>query len=171
MDDPTELEGKMAFDRAFASLAAQRTDLQQLQGRAKDLIGFLTLAASFLGAFGKATVEGIFGELDSQPKCLLYVFLALPAITLLTCLFVMVPRSFWVFDLNAESVADAMKSRQPGEGFATTTRMYLWYVYELAPFAEANTRPLKLRKWAIWCATSSLAASVAIVGYLAVGNI
>jgi hypothetical protein len=170
VSDTAELEAKMAFDRVFANLAAQRTDLQQLQGRAKDLIGLITLAASFLAAFGKSPVEGILANLSDRPAGILWVFLALPAITLLSSLFVLMPRSFWLFDVNAESIATAMKSRAPDEGFADPARFYLWYVVELSTFLETNTAPIRRRKRAIWCAAASLVASVGLIGYLVIGS-
>jgi hypothetical protein len=171
MDDPGDVEAKFAFDQALANLAAQRTDLQELQGRAKDLIGLLTLAATFLGAFGKNSVEGLFSALSSQPRCELYTFLAFPAVTLVACLYVMVPRSFWLFGVNAESVAASIRSRESGEGFTGPAQLYLWYVDELAPFSKRNTTKIRWRKWAIWLATAGLAGSVAFTGYLVVGKI
>jgi hypothetical protein len=166
VDNPVELEAKVAFDASFAALAAQRTDLQQLQARAKDLIGFLTLAASFLAAFGKSNVEGVLSELSSGPASVRWLFIALPVVTLGACLYVLIPRSHWVFNVNAESVATAMDGRASDEGFSTPKDLYLWYVIELAGFQTKNIPPLQRRKYAVWCATAALAGSVMLIGYL-----
>lgn len=156
----------MAFDRVFANLAAQRTDLQQLQGRAKDLIGLITLAASFLAAFGKDSVGGILSNLSSRPHWMLWLFLALPAVALLASLYVLLPRSNWLFDVNAQSVTTAMIGRPANVKFTSPAQFYLWYVTELSTFLEENTPRLRWRKRAIWCSAASLVASVALIGYL-----
>jgi hypothetical protein len=171
VSDAMELEAKMAFDRVFVNLAAQRIDLQQLQGRAKDLIGLITLAASFLAAFGKDAVGSVLPDLAHQPPWFLWLFLALPAVTLLASLYVLIPRSHWVFDVNAESVKRNMDNRPDAQRFRDPTEFYLWYVVELSPFLEQNTKPLRTRKWAIWCSAASLVASVAMIGYLVASTI
>ena len=49
-NEQVEAEAKLAFDQELAALTAQRTDLKELQGKAKDVVGLLTLAGTFLGA-------------------------------------------------------------------------------------------------------------------------
>jgi hypothetical protein len=61
--EAAKLEAKLAFDQA----AAQRTDLKELQSKAKDLIGLLTLAVTFLGAFGKAYADSVLKQLSLEP--------------------------------------------------------------------------------------------------------
>ena len=133
----------MAFDQAFAGLAAQRTDLQHLQGRAKDLTGFLTLAASFLAAFGKSYVEGLFGELDSRPDWMMWLFV----------------------------VRDAVAGRTPAVGFSRPSDFYMWYAEELCGFLGKNSPALQRRKYAVWIATASLAGSVILIGYLVLSKV
>src|SRR3954464_170761 len=87
-DSPLDIEAKLAFDQEIAALTAQRTDLRDLQGTAKDIIGLLTLSGPFLGAFGKAAVGGILEKLSHPGRWQVVVFGTLPLIALIGCVFV-----------------------------------------------------------------------------------
>ncbi len=166
MTDTRELEAKMAYDQAFAILAAQRTDLQQMQSKAKDLIGLLTLAATFLGAFGHANAGAVLNSVKAHPVWVIVMFLIFPVFTAIAAIYVMTPRDKWIFNLNAASVRDDMKKRDPTVVFRSAEAFYLAYVAKLTEFQQRNAGKLKTRKWALWAATASLLIAIAFTGIL-----
>lgn len=157
-----EMEAQLAFDQAGALLAAQRTDLKELQSKAKDLIGLLTLAATFLGAFGKANADTVLKQLQEQPVAWTVVLVALPAVAAGAALYVMTPSSKWTFNIDAASIKTSMKNRQPNVRFAGPVAFYLAYVDVFNRFRTQNEKRLRYRKYAVWLATIFL---VATVGY------
>ena len=165
-DDPRAEEAKLAFDQALASLEGQRQNLFSYQGRAKDVISLLTLAATFLGAFGKANVDGILGQLHSRPVWVTWLFIALPALTLISALYVMLPRRGWLFTINAESIAENIARRPPDAVFADNAQLYLAYVSVLSRIFHANVSPLARRWYALGCAMLFLVCTIAMIGIL-----
>lgn len=139
MDDPRAVEAKLAFDEAESSLAAQRDNLNSLQSKAKDLIGLLTLAATFLGAFtggDSDAVEGIWARLNSGPGWLITLFVAFPALTVAFALVVVLPRGGWIFNMDAATIRASMLSRKdnPSVAFADLEQLYLGYTEVLIGF-------------------------------------
>ncbi len=170
MSDAAELEAKMAFDQALALLGAQRTDLKELQSKAKDLIGLLTLAATFLGAFGKAYTDTVLQRLKGEPIAVTVILVVLPSITALAAVYVMTPSSKWIFNIDAESVRSAIIKRPPTAKFSSAQAFYLGYVAVISRFQQQNEKRLKPRKYGVWIATIFLVITVAFTGYLVLSS-
>jgi len=164
--DTRELEAHMAYDQAFALLSEQRTSLQGIQSKAKDLIGLLTLAATFLGAFGHANADAVLNTVKAQPDFVIFAFLTFPVLTGLAAIYIMTPNDGWLFNLDAASVRDDMKARDPANVFSSAEAFYLAYVTKLKTFEIRNERRLKRRLWALWGATGSLLITVVFTGTL-----
>ena len=160
------MEAKLAFEQASSSLAAQRTSVADLQSRAKDIIGLLTLSATFLGAFGKSNVDGVLDQLHHRASWETWVFIGLPVLTLSCCLYVMIPRGRWLFVINAESIATNMSHRAPDEAFADVAELYLAYIGILNGFVRTNAPHVLRRVRTVWLAMFSLAGTIATVGIL-----
>jgi hypothetical protein len=169
-NDPRTEEAKFALDQALAGFEGQRNNLLDYQGRAKDVLSLLTLAATFLGAFGKANVDGVLDQLHHRPEWWMWLFIGFPVLTVIATLYVMLPRrgarSNWVFVLNAESIAQSMEHRQPNVVFADNAQLYLAYVGVVSRFLDANTAPLRRRRTALWLAMLFLVGTIATVGIL-----
>lgn len=171
MDDPRTAEAKLAFDEAAASLAAQRDNLDSLQGRAKDVIGLLTLAATFLGAFtggNSDAVEGIWVRLHEGPNWLMILFVAFPVVTVGCALLVMLPRGLWIFNMDAATIRTSMLERKnnPSVAFTNLEELYLGYTEVLIGFEKHNAPALLRRKYLVWASMVSLGLTIALVGYL-----
>jgi hypothetical protein len=161
-----ELEAKLAFDQASALLVAQRTDLKELQSKAKDLIGLLTLAVTFLGAFGKANADMVLGQLTHRPLVLTAILVVLPAVTAAAALYVMTPSSKWTFNIDAETMKESIQKRPSNVRFAGPQAFYLAYVELLNRFRTQNEKRLRYRKYGVWLATIFLVATIAYTGAL-----
>jgi hypothetical protein len=164
--EAAKLEAKLAFDQAAALLAAQRTDLKELQSKAKDLIGLLTLAVTFLGAFGKAYADSVLKQLSLEPFALTVILVALPAVTAAAALYVMTPSSKWTFNIDAQSIKASMENRPPYVKFADLEGFYLAYVDVLIRFRSQNENRLRHRKYGVWLATIFLVATIGYTGAL-----
>jgi hypothetical protein len=169
-DDPRTEEAKLALDQALAGFEGQRNNLLDYQGRAKDVLSLLTLAATFLGAFGKANADGVLDQLHHRPAWWMLLFIGFPVLTLASTLYVMLPRRGsrrnWVFALNAESIAQSMEHRRPNAVFADNAQLYLAYVGVVSRFLNANTAPLRRRRNALWLAMLFLVATIVTAGIL-----
>lgn len=165
-DDPRTEEAKLAFNQALAGLDGQRKDLLNFQGRAKDFVSLLTLATTFLGAFGKANVDGILDQLHHRPAWITWLFIGLPVLTLACALYLMLPRNRWLFVINAESITQNIARRLPDTVFADNAQLYLAYVGVLSRIINANTPPLRRRRYALWLAMFFLVGTIATVGIL-----
>lgn len=165
-----ELEAQLAFNQAGALLAAQRTDLKELQSKAKDLIGLLTLAATFLGAFGKANADTVLKQLLEQPVPWTVVLVALPAVAAGAALYAMTPSGKWTFNIDAASIKTSMKNRQPNVKFDGPVAFYLAYVDVFNRFRTQNEKRLRYRKWAVWLATIFVVATVGYTGGLVLAS-
>jgi uncharacterized membrane protein YbjE (DUF340 family) len=161
-----ELEAKLAFDQAGALLAAQRTDLKELQAKAKDLIGLLTLAVTFLSAFGKAYADAVLNQLSQQPVALTAILVLLPALTAVAALYVMTPSSKWTLNIDAESIKTSIQNRSPNVKFTGPVTFYLAYVNVLTRFRAQNETRLRHRKYGVWVATIFLVATIGYTGAL-----
>lgn len=171
MDDPRATEAKLAFDEAQASLAAQRDTLNSLQSKAKDVVGLLTLAATFLGAFtggDSDAVEGIWASLNAGPGWRIALFVTFPVVTVACALLVMLPRSGWIFNMDAATIRSSMLDRKddPSVAFADLEELYLGYTEVLGTFQEHNAPALSRRKYLVWASMLSLGLTIAMVGYL-----
>ena len=165
-----ELEAKLAFDQANALLAAQRNDLQGLQSKAKDLIGLLTLAATFLGAFGKANADTVLKQLSGQPVALTAILVLLPALTASAALYVMTPSSKWTFNIDPQSMKVSIQSRAPNVRFADPRAFYLAYVDVYSRLRQPNEMRLRYRKYGLLLATVFLVATIGYTGALVLAS-
>ncbi|SUA14148.1 Uncharacterised protein [Mycolicibacterium aichiense] len=156
----------MALDQAFAELDGQHTELAGLQSKAKDIIGLLTLAATFLGAFGKAYSDSVLHSVMDMSGWVLAAFVMLPVVTALAAIYVMKPRSGWMFTLDGSSMATDMRGRAPDVKFQSAESLYLAYVGKITELLDANQPHLKRRKWALWTALLTLLCTVAFTGGL-----
>lgn len=156
-------EATLAYNFQVQALEAQRGELATLQTRGKDFVGLLTLAGSFIGAFGKEQVGGILAELSAGPNWLRLLFVALPLLAFGLSLWVMVPRGEWAFGVSGIEVRANMEARTAGSGFSSPERMYLAYVGVVHRLWEGNARRLRYRMWAIWAVAASLAGVVVLV--------
>jgi hypothetical protein len=171
MDEPRTVEAKLAFDEAAAALSAQRETLNSLQSKAKDLIGLLTLSATFLGAFtGGAgdAVESIWSRLNNGPEWLMVLFVGLPGVTVACALLVMLPRGLWIFNIDAGTIRTSMDSRKddPSVAFANLEELYLGYTQVLIGFERHNAPALARRKYLVWASMVGLGLTIGLVGYL-----
>lgn len=165
--DVAEVEAKLAFDQGLALLGAQRTDLKDMQSKAKDLIGLLTLSVTFLGAFGKAYADGILSHLHGQKWPWLVVLVALPILTLIAGLYVMTPSSKWTFNLDAASVKRSMNRRIAAhQQFDSVADLYLAYVDVFDRLQLGNQDRIRRRKYAVLGATLFLASTIVYTGWL-----
>jgi hypothetical protein len=172
LDAVRQTEAKFAFEQQIDALSSQRNELAHLQGRAKDILGLLTLAGTFIGAFAKAgdsssTNTGLlFQELSTSPGWIVFMFAALPLLTFASCLLVLWPRT-WIFNISGKSIVDHMQDRQSNEGFASDERLYMKYIEKLhTDFAGPNAERLRSRGWALWIAMTALIAEVGLIVYL-----
>lgn len=167
-----ELEAEFAFDQQLEVLSVQRDELDHLQNRAKDILGLLTLAGAFIGAFAKGgttttTNAGLlFQELSDAPGIVVFFFAALPLVTFACCLFVLWPRTDWIFNISGHSIVKQMQDRRENEGFANKTRLYVSYVRKLNDFARPNAERLRRRGYALWTAITALAIEVLLIAFL-----
>ncbi|OBI64208.1 hypothetical protein A5706_15660 [Mycobacterium sp. E796] len=168
--EAAELEAKLAFDQASALLAAQRTDLKELQSKAKDLIGLLTLATTFLSAFGKAYADTVLKQLKDQPLALTVILVALPVVTAVAALYVMTPNSKWMFNLDGASIKLSMQNRKPNVKFADPRAFYLGYTAVFSRLGADNEKMLRHRKYGVWIATISLVATIGYTGGLVLAS-
>jgi hypothetical protein len=165
-----ELEAKLAFDQASALLAAQRTDLKELQSKAKDLIGLLTLATTFLSAFGNAYADTVLKQLKDRPLVLTVILIVLPAVTAAAALYVMTPNSKWMFNIDGASIKASMLSRPANVKFADPKAFYLGYTAVLSRLGADNEKRLRRRKYGVWIATISLVATIGYTGGLVLAS-
>ena len=169
-DPALRAEARFALDQAWATLSAQRGDLTDLQSRAKDLMGFLTLAGSFLAAFGVASADGVAPPLLVESPAWQRVLLAvLPALTVAACLYVLVPSSGWRFAVDSRSVAASLAGRPPDVGFDDEADVHLFYAESLRRLVDANMERLRWRMWALWVAVGGLATTTLLVVVVVVG--
>jgi hypothetical protein len=162
-DPAVEAEARFALDQAWAALTAQRADLADLQSRAKDLIGFLTLAGSFLGAFGVASANRLPELLGETPAALVALLALVPSLTFAACLYVLAPSTGWRFAVDSRSVAASMAGRAPDVGFDDVAQVHLFYAEALRRLLDANTGRLRRRMWALWVAVGGLAVTTVLV--------
>jgi hypothetical protein len=162
-DPAVAAEARFALDQAWATLSAQRGDLTDLQSRAKDLMGFLTLAGSFLGAFGVAATDGLPRLLAGSAAWQTALLALLPSVTVAACLYVLVPSSGWRFAVDSRSVAASMAGRPADVGFDDEAQVHLFYAESLRRLVDGNMRRLRRRMWALWLAVGGLAATTLLV--------
>ncbi len=122
------------------------------------MLGFLTLAGSFLGAFGVAG-DGALARLAGAPAVATLLLAVLPAVTLLACLYVLVPSSGWRFAVDSRSVAQSLGSRAPDVGFDDVAAVHLFYAESLRRLVDDNMARLRRRMWALWVGLGGLAGT------------
>jgi hypothetical protein len=127
--------------------------------RAKDLVGLLTLAGGFLGAFGVAQPDGLSGLLDDAAAWQGVLLAVLPSVTFLACLYVLLPSSGWAFAVDSRSIAASLADRPDDVGFDDEAGVNLFYAESLRRLVDANMARLRHRMWALWVATGALAAT------------
>jgi hypothetical protein len=152
-------EARFALDQAWAALSAQRGDLTELQTRAKDLVGLLTLAGGFLGAFGLAEPGGLARLLDTSAAWQAVLLALLPATTFAAGLYVLLPSSGWAFAVDSRSIAASLATRPADVGFDDEADVHLFYAESLRRLVDANMARLRHRMWALWVATGALAGT------------
>jgi hypothetical protein len=167
-DGPRGAEARFALEQAWAALSAQRGDLADLQSRAKDVLGFLTLAGSFLGAFGVAGPDGVRSALADAPVAQATLLALLPAVTVVVCLYVLVPSTGWRFAVDSRSVAQSLASRPEDVGFDDVAGVHLFYAESLRRLVDGNMTRLRRRMWALWVGIGGLAATTVLVVVLLV---
>ncbi len=152
-------EARFALDQAWATLGAQRGDLSELQTRAKDVVGLLTLAGTFLGAFGAAQPDGRTALLDGSATWQVVLLALLPSLTFVAGLWVLLPSSGWAFAVDSRSIAASLGDRPDDVGFDDEAAVPLFYAESLRRLVDANMARLRRRMWALWVATGGLAAT------------
>jgi hypothetical protein len=162
-------EARFALDQAWATLSAQRGDLGELQTRAKDLVGLLTLAGAFLGAFGAAQPDGLAALAGRSAGWQLVLLALLPSVTFAAGLWVLLPSSGWAFAIDSRSIAASLGDREDDVGFDDEAGVHLFYAESLRRLVDANMTRLRRRMWALWVATGTLAATTVHVVALAAG--
>ncbi len=155
-------EARFALDQAWSTLAAQRGDLTELQTRAKDLVGLLTLAGAFLGGLGLVG-EGAPRPVVDGAGWQVALLVVLAAVTVAAALFVLLPSAGWAFAVDSRSVAESMAARPDDVGFDDEADVHLFYAEALRRLVDANMARLRRRMWALWAATGALAATTVLV--------
>jgi hypothetical protein len=168
-DDPRELEAKIAFDQSLAVLTGQRTDLQELQSKARDVAGVQALSTVFVFAFGAFGHGSVLDQFKHHPEWL-YVLFGFPVLGVVFALFVIAPSGRWMFYIDAESMRTAMLNRPASEAFATPERLYLAYVDVLSPCQHQKAAALKRRKYALWLALLFLIVTIVLIASFVVSD-
>jgi hypothetical protein len=132
-------------------------------------MGFLTLAGSFLAAFGVASADGAPALLVGAPIWQRALLAVLPSVTVAACLYVLVPSSGWRFAVDSRSVAASLAARPADVGFNDEADVHLFYAESLRRLVDGNMERLRRRMWALWVAVGGLATTTLLVVVVVAG--
>lgn len=164
--DMVEVELGIAYEQELEALGAQRDDLSGLQGRAKDILGLVTLAGSFFGAFRQNETKALLSDASWQEW---FSVIAPAAILVGACLFVLTPQQKWMFNIDGASIKSMVLARPPAQrGFSSKSKLYLAYIDRLNHFQHQNRRRLVRRMWALYIAILALVVEIVAVALLLV---
>lgn len=143
----------------MVALASQRTDIAAMQTKSKDLIGLITLAGTFLSVLGRDQTGAFIIELSADPWQL-GLFVALPVLILLLCLFVLAPTPNWVFYIRSVETIDDLAERGP---FSKNFEFYAAYVKLMTGWIDKNNARLGYRRRALLAAMVGLVCEVSFI--------
>jgi hypothetical protein len=164
-----EAEAKLAFDQQSACVTAQRNDLTQLQTKAKDVVGLLTLAGTFLAAFAKDATNTLLSQLDQPQEYL--PFAILPIASLVLALLVMRPDKSWAFNLDGDRMREVILARPDHQkAYLDSATLYLAYTTRFAALYDSNFKRLRRRMYLLWATYIGVACTVIVTVGLFIHN-